>query len=157
MEYNDPCVYTFEKKIQEIQKLILSPWPDPRYKSNIDLFIGGDISKAVNYHGSWIGKHKSWRQLTCLQGNQTSITHRDGPTKPFKSKLATSDQMNSGKNPRRRKHHFSALVFWGRGSGSGVRSNSPTHPTKELPLFLPRTPYIEGGSDSLEWFSPPRI
>ena len=43
-------VYTFEKEITDIQKLIPPSLQDLRYKINEDLFIGGDLSEVVNHH-----------------------------------------------------------------------------------------------------------
>jgi len=64
---------------------------------------------------------------------------RWSPRKPFKSKAAMFNQTN-----RRRKEHFSVVVFWGRGLGSGMRSNSPAYVTEALALFLPRTTLYGG-------------
>ena len=72
-----PCVHTFEKEIQEIRKLILPPWLDFRYKNNKDLFIGGDLPKVANRHGSWACNHMHRQQLTCLRGSQTITVLHD--------------------------------------------------------------------------------
>jgi len=78
------------------------------------------------------------------------------PKKPSRSEAGKSDQTNFSKHTRKRRQSFSTLVFWGRGSSSGVRNKSPARLTKELPLFFPHMPYMVGGLDSLDWSSPPK-
>jgi len=79
------------------------------------------------------------------------------PKTPSKSESATSNQTDSDKHTRRRRQHSSTLVFRERGSGFRMRSNSPIYLTKELPLFLLQSPYMERRWDSLEWSSLPKI
>jgi len=67
--------------------------------------------------------------------------------KPFKSKVVTSDQTDSGKTPQKEKAAFLHFdVLRKRSKLRGEKQFTST-PTKELPLFLPRAPDMERGSD----------
>ena len=58
--------------------------------------------------------------------------------------------MDSDKTYQKEKTSLFTMVYWGRGSSSKVKGDSPAHLTNLMHLFFPYTPYMEGRSDSLE-------